>query len=167
MSLSGDSEKTLKWINKLEIAEVLDKYFRALDDRHFDVQTMSEIFAAGATVERPNGSVLVGPQLIGEGHKKSFAHFRASQHLASGFAIELQGTGVAQFRANLVAMHLWADGEGDTSVAPQDNYFLAGGVISGEAILGEAGWRISKVKNAITWRTGVGFAAMLQMIPSK
>jgi hypothetical protein len=158
--------KASEWFSKLEINDLLNKYFRALDDRQLDVQTLSEIFAAEATVERPNGSILVGPQLIGEGHTDSLSHFRATQHLASGFVIRLQD-GLAQFRGNLVALHYWAEGEGDTSVAAKDNYFLAGGVISGEALLTEIGWRISKTKNTVTWRNGVGFADILRFIPKK
>lgn len=105
---------------------------------------------------------MVGPQVIGEGHKSSFAHFRATQHLTSGFDIVLQDSS-AQFQVNLVAMHLWADGKGNTSVDPKDNYFLAGGVISGKAELCEAGWRVSRLKNSSTWRCGTGFTAMLQI----
>ncbi len=67
----------------------------------------------------------------------------------------------ARFRANLVAMHLWAEGEGDPSVDPNDNYFLAGGVITGQVTLVADSWRITDIANEPTWRRGTGFQQVL------
>ena len=67
-----------------------------------------------------------------------------------------------EFRANLVAMHLWAEGHGDPNVKPNDNYFLAGGVITGRVILGADGWRMTEIANQVIWRQGTGFQELLQ-----
>jgi hypothetical protein len=58
-------------------------------------------------------------------------------------------------------MHLWAEGEGDPQAAPNDNYFLAGSVITGQARLDADGWRITRLANEPTWLKGTGFEQML------
>ncbi len=39
------------------ITEVINRYFAALDQKQFDVTTMSQIFADNAKIVRPNGAV--------------------------------------------------------------------------------------------------------------
>jgi hypothetical protein len=57
--------------------------------------------------------------------------FRATQHLTSGFIIDVADESKADFRVNLIALHFWKEGFGDSSIRKDDNYFLAGGVVSG------------------------------------
>src|SRR5215213_627434 len=102
-----------QWENRLAIAELLTKYFRALDDKDFETETFAAIFTEDATV-----------------------------------------------RANLVAIHLWADGFGDPSSL--DKHFSAGGVITAAARRKKDGWRLLSLENRVVWRTGSGFGAMLK-----
>ena len=148
-------------IHTVAITEVINRYFAALDQKQFDLATMSQIFADNGKSIRPHGIVTTGPKEIGESHSRSFSRFRATQHLTSGFIITLTDSTTATFRANLVAMHLWAEGEGDPSVDPKDNYFLAGGVITGQVTLVADGWRITEIANEPTWRQGTGFQQVL------
>jgi hypothetical protein len=152
-----------KLLHSVAITEVINRYFAALDQKQFDVTNMSQIFADDAKIVRPNGAVTTGPQDIGDSHSHSLSRFRATQHLTSGFIITLKDQTAAEFRANLVALHLWAEGHGDPSIDPNDNYFLAGGVITGRMILGASGWRITEITNQVSWRRGTGFQQMLQM----
>src|SRR5215208_2268162 len=146
----------------VEITEVINRYFAALDQKQFDVTTLSRIFADDAKIVRPNGAVTTGPQEIGDSHSHSLSRFQATQHLTSGFIITLKNGTSAEFRANVVAMHLWAEGEGDPSADPNDNYFLAGLVITGQVTLGADGWRITELIGQATWRRGTGFQEMLK-----
>ncbi len=148
-------------MHTVAITEVVNRYFAALDQKQFDVTTMSRIFADDAKIVRPNGAVTTGPQEIGDSHRPSLSRFRATQHLTSSFIITLNDSS-AEFRANLVAMHLWAEGHGDPNVSPNDNYFLAGGVIAGHVILGADGWRMTEIANQVIWRQGTGFQELLQ-----
>ena len=152
-----------KLMHTVAITEVINRYFAALDQKQFDVATLSQIFADDAKIVRPNRAVTTGPKEIGDSHSHSLSRFRATQHLTSGFIITLKDETSAEFRANLVAMHLWAEGQGDPSADPNDNYFLAGGVITGHVILGASGWRITEIANQVSWRRGTGFQQMLQM----
>lgn len=157
-----DRDTVETFVQKAEITELINRYFRALDQRDFDVATMRLIFAEDACTVRPNGAETVGPQAIGESQKKSFVRFRATQHMASGLVVTLHDHEQAEFLGNLVAMHLWAEGLGDPTVEPNDNYFLAGGVLSGKVTMTPQGWRITRVALEVTWRKGTGFQQILQ-----
>ncbi|HUI90290.1 MAG TPA: nuclear transport factor 2 family protein [Anaerolineales bacterium] len=156
-----------KLLHTIAITEVINRYCAAVDQKQFDMATMSQIFAESARVIRPNGTITTGPKEIGESHRQSFSHFQATQHLTSGFLITWIDRSTARFRANLVAMHIWAEGEGDPSAASGDNYFLAGGVITGQVALATDGWRITEFINEPTWRQGTGFQQMLKMFKTK
>jgi hypothetical protein len=147
--------------DKTEIIDIVNQYFAALDKRTLDLETFRRIFADKATVERPNGTRMTGPEEISSSHANSLERFRATQHLTSGCIIDLIDESNADFRVNLVAMHLWKEGLGDKSVSKQDNFFLAGGVISGSVIKTRKGWRISKLRNDPIWIRGVGFQEMI------
>jgi hypothetical protein len=148
----------------LAVTEVLNRYFAALDERKLEAETLNGIFTADANIVRPNGSVTVGPQAIGKSHTENFSRFRATQHIASGFIITQASDTEVRFRGNLVAMHLWAAGQGDPNVNPNENYFLAGGVITGRVVLFANGWRIAELANDVVWRRGTGFQQMLKEI---
>ena len=149
-------------VHTVAITEVINRYFAALDQKQFDVTTMSQVFADDASIHRPNGTTTIGPKEIGDSHGRSLSRFQATQHLTSGFIITLKTDTSAEFRANLVAMHLWAEGHGEPNANPNDNYFLAGGVITGHVLLGASGWRISEMANHVSWRRGTGFQQILQ-----
>jgi hypothetical protein len=159
----GDMNGQEKLVHTVSITEIINRYFAALDQKQLDVTTMSQIFADDAKIVRPNGAVTTGPKEIGDSHSHNLSRFRATQHLTSGFIITLQDETSAEFRANLVALHLWAEGHGDPSADPNDNYFLAGGVLTGHVLLGASGWRITEITNQVRWRRGTGFQQMLQM----
>jgi len=61
-------------------------------------------------------------------------------------------------------MHVWAEGQGDPSVDPNENYFPAGGVITGRATWLVDRWRIAEIANDVVWRRGVGFLQLLKMV---
>ncbi|CAN5634856.1 hypothetical protein BH10CHL1_BH10CHL1_18950 [soil metagenome] len=157
-----DHDRVEAFLNKAEITELINRYFGALDQRGFDTTTMRLIFSDDARIVRPNGAATIGPQTIGESHMKSFVRFRATQHLASGVVVTLHDQEQAEFRGNLVAMHLWAEGLGDPTVDPTDNYFLALGILSGKATMTPQGWRITHLSNEVIWRKGTGFNQILQ-----
>jgi len=144
------------------ITEVVNRYFATLDERKLDVETMKGIFTTDAKIVRPHGSITVGPQAIGESHTENFSRFRATQHIGSGFILTLVSHTQAPFRRDLLAIHLWAEGQGHPAVDPNENYFLAGGVITGRATLFSGSWRIAEMANDVVWRRGTGFRQMLK-----
>lgn len=150
--------KVIELINKSEITSVVNSYFRALDEKHFDPQHFAAIFTTEAKVTRPNGSSLIGPKEISASHQQSFARFESSQHLLIGHEISIDGN-TAIVRANLMAMHMWQGS--NTNANKVDNFFVAGGVIDAKLVQANRQWRISQVNNTVLWRAG-GFKNMAQ-----
>jgi len=153
-----DQNKIIEWINKSEITSVVNSYFRALDEKHFDPHHFAAIFAAEAKVTRPNGSSMIGPEEVSAGHRQSFARFEGSQHFLAGHDITIDGAS-ATVRANLIAMHMWQGSNTDARKA--DNFFIAGGVIRATLTQANGEWKISQMSNTVVWRAG-GFKDMMQ-----
>lgn len=156
--MDENSLKIMEFINKSEVTGVVNSYFRALDEKHFDAQYFASIFTAEAKVTRPNGASLIGPKDISASHEKSFARFEGSQHLLTGHDISIDGN-KATVRANIVAMHMWLGSK--TSANNPDNFFMAGGVIHSELVQIDGQWKIAQISNDVVWRAG-GFRDVAQ-----
>jgi len=144
--------------DKSEITSVVNSYFRALDEKHFDAHHFASIFTPQAQVTRPNGASLIGPEEIRASHEKSFTRFEGSQHFVAGHDISLDGS-TANVRANLIAMHMWQGSKTDANKL--DNIFVAGGVMNATLMQSDGQWKISQISNAVLWRAG-GFRDMMQ-----
>jgi len=144
--------------HKFAINELLIRYFRALDEKDFTLETMESIFTSDVSIERPNGSVLHGPADILSNQKESFTRFKATQHLVVGCDVRLADM-TGHVRGNVIALHLWADGYGEAD--KDENYFLAGGVLTAKAEHTHSGWRITALKNDVVWRRGTGLKTLL------
>jgi len=147
------------WVDKLALTELVTKYFQLVDDKDFAVEKLQSIFTDDGSVTRPNDAVIAGQAEIAESNSKSFARFRATQHLPSGFVIELDGDQAA-VRVNVMAMHLWADGFGDPNAL--DKHFVGGVVIQATARRTASGWRLTNLRGRNVWRSGSGFGTILQ-----
>jgi hypothetical protein len=153
-----DQDRTTELINKSEISSIVNSYFRALDQKNFDAQHFASIFTPQATVTRPNGASMTGPEEISASHAKSFIRFEGSQHFVAGHDISLDGS-TANVRANLIAMHMWQGSRTDANKL--DNFFIAGGVIHATLMQSNGQWKISQMSNAVLWRAG-GFRDVMQ-----
>lgn len=139
------------WVEALKVIAVVNRYFRALDEKHFDESHFRQIFTSEARVVRPDDTSTVGPLAIAESHVRNFSRFEASQHLLAGHDVAIDGES-ASLRANLVAIHLWKDRHDITSMS--DRSFTAGGVVSADLRRTPAGWLIDEIANRVIWRTG-------------
>ncbi|MFN8474666.1 MAG: nuclear transport factor 2 family protein [Anaerolineae bacterium] len=147
-----------EFIDRLEISDLLSRYFRAIDDKGLDLTIVEATFLEDGRVVRPNGSALNGWQEILDGQNTSFARFRATHHVITDHVIDIQGD-TAKLQANVTAMHLWGYEHLDPNSL--DSHFLAGGVLTALAKRTSDGWRFSEMTNRNVWRTGTGFATML------
>lgn len=148
--------------DRVEITELVSRYYAVIDDKRIDRAAMEAVFTAGGRLTRPNGTCLVGPEAIAAAQRESFERFRATHHVSSDHVVDLDGTGDggrARLRANLTAMHLWADQERDPNGL--EAHFLAGGVLNAVAARTGRGWRLTELSLRNTWRSGSGLAAML------
>ncbi|WP_045235205.1 nuclear transport factor 2 family protein [Deinococcus pimensis] len=146
-----DPAELQRWLDDARIIRVVDRYFRALDDRQYTEATFDRVVTPDIRVIRPNGAVTVGRTAIVESHARSFTRFAATQHLLGGHDVDIEGA-TAIVRANLIAIHLWNDRPADANL--QDRSFTAGGVVRAALRRTTEGWRISELRNDVTWRTG-------------
>jgi hypothetical protein len=144
--------------DRAEITSLVSRYFSAIDDKRLDRATMEAMFTTSGRLTLPNGASRVGPEAIAAGQGESFARFRATHHVSSDHVIDLDGDS-ARLRANLIAMHLWADQERDPHTLQM--HFLAGGVLHALVVRTDGGWRLCELSMRTTWRTGSGYAAVL------
>ena len=151
------STSTTEHADRSEVAALLSRYFAAVDDKRLDAETVAATFTPDGRVVRPNGAVLVGRDAILTGQNESFARFRATHHMITDHVVDRAGD-TARIRANMQAMHLWADAHRDPHEL--QTHFVAGGVIQAVAIRTPEGWRLSELGLRPTWRTGAGLVAM-------
>lgn len=144
--------------DRAEITGLVSRYFSTVDDKRLDRAVVEAVFCPGGRLVRPNGAALTGPEAIAAGQNESFARFRATHHVSSDYVFDLNGD-TARLRANMIAMHLWADTERDPNAL--QTHFVAGGVLRALAVRTGQGWRLSELALHNTWRTGTGFAAVL------
>ena len=144
-------------LNRACVSDLLTKYFRAIDDKCLELTIIEATFTNDARIIRPNGSATIGHSNIFDGHTKSFNRFKATHHVITDYIIDITGS-KATLRANLTAMHLWADNDSNTSL--NSKHFLAGGVLTAKAMKINDGWRISELQNRNVWRTGEGMTEM-------
>ena len=151
-------EQLKEIIEKTQITDLPIRYFAAVDDKSINMEIVKATFTSDAKIIRPDGSEMAGQENILEGHKKSFARFKATHHVITNFLVDINNN-TATLRSNMIANHLWADNEDNSSL--NNKYFLADGVLSARAIKVDDQWRISELKNNVVWRTGDGMAEML------
>jgi hypothetical protein len=153
------TEEQLKEIvDKMQIADLLTRYFAAVDDKRIDIHIVKATFTGNAKIIRPDDSEMTGQENILEGHTKSFARFKATHHVITNFIVDISNDN-ATLRSNIIANHMWADSEENPSI--NNKYFLAEGVLSARARKVDNQWRISELKNNVVWRTGDGMKEML------
>lgn len=149
---------TAELADRVEITDLISRYLGAIDDRQLDRTTLEGIFAEGGRLTRPRGASLIGPEEIATGQSESFARFMATHHVSSDHVVDLDGDS-ARIRANLIAMHLWAEQARDPNSL--QTYFLAGGVLHALAVRTCRGWRLGELSLRNTWRTGTGYNSIL------
>ena len=87
-----DQDGITELINKSEVTSIVNRYFRALDEKNFDAQLFASMLTPQARVTRPNGAALIGPDEISASHEKSFTRFEGSQHFVAGHDISFDGS---------------------------------------------------------------------------
>jgi len=153
-----------EFFDRMQISELLSRYFAAVDDKCIDMKIVKATFASNGKIVRPDGSALAGWKDILDSQNKSFARFRATHHVMTDLIADIEGN-KAKVRANLTAMHLWNFNESDPNSLT--SHFAAGLVCSAIAIQTNDGWRINEISNRNVWRTGDGLLTMARDLRPK
>lgn len=77
--------------DRLAIAELLSRYFAAVDDKRLDLSAVEAVLAGDGRLIRPNSSAMARPHDILAGQTQRLARFRATHHVTSDYIIEVNG----------------------------------------------------------------------------
>jgi uncharacterized protein (TIGR02246 family) len=137
--------------DRAAISSLLCGYYAAVDDKVLDAAVVANTFTEDGRLVSPAGVTLAGRDAITEAQTTAFTRFKATHHVTSDHVIVIDGDR-ARLRANVTAMHVWADDQAD-SLSLQ-SHFVAGGVFDGLALRTPQGWRFTELALRISWRTG-------------
>jgi hypothetical protein len=127
---------------KSEIAELVDRYLRSLDERGFDKDWARAFFAEDAVAEFPIGSA-AGIDEIVVSTCHGVLRFARTQHLGMNYLIDANARG-ASARWNQVNHH----------VHPEGDLFSTGTWSEADFVHTPAGWRIARTAMHVTWTSG-------------
>jgi hypothetical protein len=144
MTTPSDALRTLT--DRAEITGLIDRFFRALDERCLDLPWGRSIFTDDIEVTFPIGQHQ-GLNAVVTAIAEGMSQFGPTQHSGSNYVIDLDGDR-ATVRWNAIQTHMPPDG---TPLTPP---FVSGGYYDGEVIRTEDGWRFRQQAYHIVWLTG-------------
>jgi 3-phenylpropionate/cinnamic acid dioxygenase small subunit len=133
--------------DRIEIEELLVRYSRALDLRHFE--ELEGVFTPDAEFDAGGLGHPHGPAAIREMIKGTIGGLDATQHLVGKSTIEFAPDGdSAEVRTYLISQHIRESAPG-----PVKHYFL-GGEYADRVVRTPDGWRIAYRRLDRLWKQG-------------
>ncbi|MEU1894331.1 nuclear transport factor 2 family protein [Streptomyces pristinaespiralis] len=129
--------------DRAEIADLLDRYLRSLDEGPLDEEWARAFHTEDVTAEMPVGTVSGRDDLLAT-VRRAMALFERTVHLGSNTVIELDGDR-ATARGAQLSTHVLADGS--------EEVFVSAGHTESELVT-PAGWRISATALRVAWTQG-------------
>jgi 3-phenylpropionate/cinnamic acid dioxygenase small subunit len=123
--------------DRLEIADLLQRYFRALDDKNYDL--LETVFTSGAKLHYemgPGSRPSAYPEMV-QAFRDFNASFLLTQHMMGHPEIELDGD-EARSRTSLRALHVQQTTGGERST------WLVYGLYRDRHLRTPTGWRIAE-----------------------
>ncbi|QUH00716.1 nuclear transport factor 2 family protein [Saccharopolyspora erythraea] len=144
MTTPTDQLRTLT--DHTEITGLIDRFFRALDERGLDLPWGRSMFTDDVRATFPIGKHQ-GLEAVVTALADGMSRFGPTQHSGSNYLIDVDGDR-ATVRWNAIQTHL---PPGETPVAEP---FVSGGYYDGELIRTEDGWRFRRQTYHLVWTTG-------------
>ncbi|WP_018686044.1 nuclear transport factor 2 family protein [Actinokineospora enzanensis] len=144
MTTSTDQLRALT--DRVEITTLIDRFFRALDERGLDLAWGRTVFTEDAHVAFPIGEHR-GLSEIVAALADGMSRFGATQHAGSNYLVDVDGDR-ANVRWNAIQTHLPLGG------TPFDVPFVSGGYYEGEVVRTADGWRFREQRYHIVWLGG-------------
>lgn len=141
--------------DRAAIAELADRYLRALDEGDFDQARAELVFTEDVALSFPPGDHhgLAGVS----GFTRSFmGHWARTHHNVSHYHIELDDD-QATIAWNLVAVHVH---RGSPPPPASAAHFYLGGRFDGTAVRTELGWRLRRLTLRVVWTGGPGIQSI-------
>ena len=137
--------------DRLEVGELLDRYAVTLDESQdparFDEAWARSVFTDDVRLSFPVGSRegIAGAVAL---HRHGMGRFVRTQHVVSNLVLDFDADGDrAALRSNLLAAHVYVDGEGES-------LFVVGDWYEGEARRTDDGWRLGRLALHVVWNMG-------------
>jgi hypothetical protein len=129
---------------KSEIAELLDRYLRSLDERQLDEDWARGFFTEDAAVTVPIGKTEGIDGIVAQ-TRQGVLRFARTQHLGLNYLVDASPGGPgASARWNQVNHH----------VHPEGDLFSSGTWSEADFVHTAAGWRIARIAMHVTWTDG-------------
>ncbi|HEX3649857.1 MAG TPA: nuclear transport factor 2 family protein [Pseudonocardiaceae bacterium] len=142
--MTTDQLRTLT--DQVEIAGLIDRFFRALDERDLNVRWGRSMFTDDVRVAFPIGECQ-GLEAVVAALAEGMRQFGPTQHSGSNYVIDLDGDR-GTVRWNAIQTHL------PPGATPFAEPFVSGGYYDGEVIRTAVGWRFSRQTYHIVWLRG-------------
>jgi hypothetical protein len=147
--------------DRVEITELFDRYHATLDEgqdpARFDEAWARSVFTDDVRLTFPVGSRsgIDGTVAV---HRHGMGSYVRTQHVVSNLVLDFDPDGDggrAGLRANLLAAHVYLDGNGAGSDSGSaESLFVVGDYYEGEVRRTDAGWRISRLALHVVWNMG-------------
>ncbi|WP_066927891.1 nuclear transport factor 2 family protein [Streptomyces sp. NBRC 110611] len=151
--------------DRAEIADLLDRYLRSLDEGRFDESWARAFHTEDVTAEMPIGTVR-GRNALLDHVRRGMALFDRTVHLGTNAVIEIDGDR-ATARGAQLSTHVLADGSGGSGgsgrtggsggsrrTGGSGEVFVSAGHVDHELVRTADGWRIAASSLRIVWTQG-------------
>ncbi|MFK0294162.1 nuclear transport factor 2 family protein [Streptomyces sp. NPDC090442] len=143
-ALRPDDRRLPLLLDRAEIADLLARHQRSLDEGVFDEAWGRAYYAEDVTAEMPIGTVR-GRDAVVTRIREGMALFARTMHLGGAAVIDVDGDR-ATARAPQLSTHVLADGS--------EALFVSGGHAVTELVRTPDGWRITAAALRIAWTHG-------------
>ncbi|WP_112465855.1 nuclear transport factor 2 family protein [Streptomyces triticisoli] len=136
-----------------EITLLVDRFFRALDDREFQGNRAERFLTEDARMETPLGTFEGADAL--RGTEEALGRYERTQHIASGVLVETaEGGDEATATWNALMTHVHGDATRQMYGADADPLFTVGGRFDAGLVRTTDGWRFRRVAVHPIWTQG-------------
>lgn len=141
--------------DRADLADLADRYLKALDDGDFDQARAVEVFTSDVDLDFPPGSHH-GITGVAEFTRSFMRHWARTHHNVSSYQVEVDGD-QATIAWNLIAVHVH---HGAPPPPASAEHFYLGGRFDGVATRTPQGWRLNRLALRVVWTAGPGIPSI-------
>ncbi|HEY0803498.1 MAG TPA: nuclear transport factor 2 family protein [Pseudonocardiaceae bacterium] len=149
------AELVRRLTDRADLADLADRYLRALDDGVFDQARAGSVFTDDVELHFPPGdhSGIAGVVEFTRGFMR---HWARTHHTVSNYVVELDGDR-ATIAWNVIAVHVH---HGAPPPPASAAHFHLGGRFDGAAVRTRHGWRLRRLALRVVWTAGPGIPSI-------
>ncbi len=138
-------------LDRLEIADLFEKYLSMLDDGSFCESNAGDIFTPDAMFAFPSGTHQ-GLEGLDTFTDRFMGHWALTHHIVGHCRVDV-GRDIATVTQSVLATHVHRD---SPPPPKSGNHFQLGGRFDGTARRTAVGWRLCRLDFHVAWTVGVG-----------